>query len=532
MATIQNRSRITVTVKNRPDLTRSFSYNALDKVEAYVAELRGHGLRPKAAQGDDTWEVRVRDKGYPAQNITCHSRKEADALVKKLDAERSTGLVRDYTKAHKVTFAHLLVRYLREFKKKSAKVVAYKVEAWLEDSGDAGKQLLAAHRAEQAEAGVKVRKASFQMRETILNLEWIHKPLSLVTADDINAYVDARQNQVLFGTVDREIDLFSAVFRRATRSWGYHLGDNPMVGVERPSYFNERDRRFKAGEEERLFAAVRKIDRENAVQDAIEALLAKEHAGTQFSSKSAQKKVFAARRASLREEAEKVAADTRQLETFLQFLLMTGARRGEALSLKWSDVDFEARTAYLPETKNLRPRKLSLRSDLIELMVLLPRKTENVFDLKYSYLADLWRAACTEAGIEDFRIHDLRHEAISRVAETGVFGLVDLQAFSGHRDVRMLLRYSHLCATRMAHKLDEAFEAKDKAIRQHKGRKLLKKEAGVTMSELIDAAPSSSRPISVVQQPAPRDDEVDEATLHFLQLCESSDPHATATTLG
>jgi hypothetical protein len=97
--------------------------------------------------------------------------------------------------------------------------------------------------------------------------------------------------------------------------------------------------------------------------------------------------------------------------------------------------------------------------------------------------------------------------------------------------VRMLLRYSHLCATRMAHKLDEAFKDQGKNIRQHKGRKLLNKEAGVTMSELIEAAPSSSSPVSVDQKSASGDEEVDEATLHFLQLCESSDPHATANTL-
>ena len=64
MTTIQNRSRLIVTVKNRPDVTRFFPYNALDKVEAYVRELRSQGLRPAAKQGDDTWEVRVRDKGY------------------------------------------------------------------------------------------------------------------------------------------------------------------------------------------------------------------------------------------------------------------------------------------------------------------------------------------------------------------------------------------------------------------------------------------------------------------------------------
>lgn len=63
MATIQNRSRITVTVKNRPDVTRSFPYNALNKVEAYVKELRSQRFRPEAKQGDDTWEVRFREKG-------------------------------------------------------------------------------------------------------------------------------------------------------------------------------------------------------------------------------------------------------------------------------------------------------------------------------------------------------------------------------------------------------------------------------------------------------------------------------------
>lgn len=531
MATIQNRSRITVTVKNRNDLTRSFSYNALDKVEAYVGELRSKGFRPKAEQGDDTWEVRFREKGYPTQNITCPSRKEAEALVKKLESERSTGLIRDYTKAHQVTFAQLLLRYLREFKGKSARVIAYKVESWLQDSGEVGQSLLATHRADMTATGLKVRKAAFQMRQTILNLEWIHKPLSLVKADDINGYIVMRQNQVSEATVDREVDLFSAVLRKATRSWGYHLADYPMHGVERPKYFNERDRRFKVGEEERLFAAIRKLDHEHAVKASVESMLAAEYPDAKFSSLSAQKKEFAARREALRPQAEQVAVATPRLETFFQFLLMTGARRGEALSLKWSDVDFEAKTAYLAMTKNGRPRKLSLRSDLIELMATLPRLSDRVFEMGYSWLADMWRAACTEAGIEDFRIHDLRHEAISRVAETGAFGLVDLQAFSGHRDVRMLLRYSHLCATRMAHKLDEAFKDQGKNIRQHKGRKLLNKEAGVTMSELIEAAPPSSGSVSVDQKPAPGDDEVDEATLHFLQLCESSDPHATATTL-
>lgn len=76
---------------------------------------------------------------------------------------------------------------------------------------------------------------------------------------------------------------------------------------------------------------------------------------------------------------------------------------------------------------------------------------------------------CERAGLTgefDLHVHDLRHKAISRVAEIGCntlggFSLLDLQSFSGHRDVRMLLRYAHLCAQALAKRLDEAFHSKD-----------------------------------------------------------------------
>jgi integrase len=72
-------------------------------------------------------------------------------------------------------------------------------------------------------------------------------------------------------------------------------------------------------------------------------------------------------------------------------------------------------------------------------------------------------------GLADFHIHDLRHHAITRVAETGQFTLPELQQFSGHRDIRMLMRYAHLCATRLAKKLDECFKDAE-MVRNHRGR--------------------------------------------------------------
>ena len=59
------------------------------------------------------------------------------------------------------------------------------------------------------------------------------------------------------------------------------------------------------------------------------------------------------------------------------------------------------------------------------------------------------------SGVQDFHFHDLRHESISRLAESGRFQLIELQAISGHRDMRMLQRYAHLCSGQLAQKMDE-----------------------------------------------------------------------------
>ncbi len=72
--------------------------------------------------------------------------------------------------------------------------------------------------------------------------------------------------------------------------------------------------------------------------------------------------------------------------------------------------------------------------------------------------------------VERFHFHDLRHEATSRLAESGLYSLIELQAVTGHRDTRMLLRYSHLCTRRLAEKMDQA---KAGLLREylHRGRK-------------------------------------------------------------
>ncbi len=63
-----------------------------------------------------------------------------------------------------------------------------------------------------------------------------------------------------------------------------------------------------------------------------------------------------------------------------------------------------------------------------------------------------WDRLCRRAVIDDLHFHDLRHEAISRFFEKGL-SVPEVALISGHRDYRMLFRYTHLRAEDVAKKL-------------------------------------------------------------------------------
>ena len=57
--------------------------------------------------------------------------------------------------------------------------------------------------------------------------------------------------------------------------------------------------------------------------------------------------------------------------------------------------------------------------------------------------------------LSDFRFHDLRHEAISQFFEIGLT-VAEVAFISGHKDVRMLFRYTHLKADHVLSRIDAA----------------------------------------------------------------------------
>jgi integrase len=55
-------------------------------------------------------------------------------------------------------------------------------------------------------------------------------------------------------------------------------------------------------------------------------------------------------------------------------------------------------------------------------------------------------------GLQDLHLHDLRHEAVSRLFEKG-FNVIEVASISGHRELRMLQRYTHLRAADLVTRL-------------------------------------------------------------------------------
>ena len=76
-----------------------------------------------------------------------------------------------------------------------------------------------------------------------------------------------------------------------------------------------------------------------------------------------------------------------------------------------------------------------------------------VFPVERMTLYHAFAAACKRAKLDDFTWHDLRHEALSRLAERGDFSVLELAAVSGHKTLQMLKRYTHLQATKLAEKM-------------------------------------------------------------------------------
>jgi integrase len=230
--------------------------------------------------------------------------------------------------------------------------------------------------------------------------------LERLSAAEVAAYRDERLSVVTAGTVRRELAVLQHCLEIARNEWGLGLPGNPLRQIELPPPSRGRERRATPQELTALLSACR-------------------------CNRSAW------------------------LQTLIQMAVETGMRRGELLAMKWSDVDLTARKVHVTRTKNGYPRTVPLSTHARQTLGNLTQNGDRVFPVTANAVRLAWERLKRRAGVSGLRFHDLRHEAISRFFERGL-NVPEVALISGHRDVRMLLRYTHPMNQNILKKLDGA----------------------------------------------------------------------------
>lgn len=137
--------------------------------------------------------------------------------------------------------------------------------------------------------------------------------------------------------------------------------------------------------------------------------------------------------------------------------LNTGMRKGEILTLKWSNVDTKHRFILLENTKNGERREIPINETLAKAIEGLPRRIDNGYvfyhpetEKPYQCIKKGFASALKKAHINDFHFHDLRHTFASQLVMAGV-DITTIKELLGHKSLTMTMRYAHLAPSHKVH---------------------------------------------------------------------------------
>lgn len=273
---------------------------------------------------------------------------------------------------------------------------------------------------------VSVKKKSHLQEQSVARM-WqatglVNRNLARITALDLQRLRDEWLVNRKPGTVNRRLALISHLYTVARKEWGYHWLANPVQLVTRPVVDDARDRR--------LFTRIRL----NGLSPA----------------------------ECPRSELDWIKRATRSetLPTLLTLATETAMRRSEIVMLRREQIDLTHGVVTLTDTKNGDTRYVPLspfaRDALRKWLAGRPMRgrifsvTAGAMTRAFARARERARrqyeALCRKHGrrpvrayFVDLRLHDLRHEATSILAE--VFQTPALARVTGHHDLRMLLRY-------------------------------------------------------------------------------------------
>ena len=227
--------------------------------------------------------------------------------------------------------------------------------------------------------------------------------LSDLSPAHLASYRDERLKTIKPSTLKRGLGILSSAINTAIIDWGIPIPTNPVAMTRIPKHDGSRDRRLKDGEEEKLLAIAKPVY-QRAIIIAVE----------------------------------------------------TAVRRGELLNIRKSHINFDNQTLHIPQTKTDTPRTIPLSTRAIKALkdqikslsdanVVQMERGSKLFSMSSPMFRHEIHRYRVKLDMEDWRFHDLRHEATSRLFEKGL-NTMEVASITGHEDLKMLKRYTHLRA--------------------------------------------------------------------------------------
>jgi len=222
------------------------------------------------------------------------------------------------------------------------------------------------------------------------------------------SYRDKRLQTVSPSTVKKEISLLSRVINVAIKDWGIFLPyGNPVNSIRKPRENKSRNRRLENNELDLLLCN-----------------------SSDF------------------------------MKNVISLLCETAIRRGELCKIQFNDINFEHQTLLLKDTKNGDDREIPLTkksiesiNHLININPLCKKEPMSIIAITPDGITRMFQKLCLKLNIKDLRLHDLRHEATSMLFEHGL-NIMEVSSITGHKDLKMLKRYTHLKAKDILQKIE------------------------------------------------------------------------------
>lgn len=318
----------------------------------------------------DKWRAHVRRKGEKAISKTFRTKAEAETWAREIEYKVDTG---GYTPPTSETVKDIMVRY-------------------------------------RDEVSCKHKGAKWEKTRINLIVEtWsgVTKLASELNRYDIQRWRDIRLAQVSPSSVNRELNILSAVFNYAMKEWGVRIKHNPVQEIKRPQNAKPRNKRVP----DELMAGLYR-------------LLGDKHGTVGW-----------------------------YLPYVVEFAVETAMRMSEITGIEWCDVHIDKSYVRLWDTKNGDSRDVPLSSRAKEIIKSMPTGTDKVFNIKSGVVSTYFRKYTKQLGYTDIRFHDTRHEGATRLSKK-LSNVLELSAVTGHRDLRSLHTYYNPTASEIAAKLD------------------------------------------------------------------------------